>query len=371
MATKNLSVRLRPLRIGMLVNEGSIAELVQAAEIGTLLYGGVYNPVLPISEDNSLSELILDVFKVDILVAVGQSRRIDEFLQKFRYLSDPYYMPLFHEDYNTKRNRMSYLDSINALGQLMEKQPGPHQESLLSDFVLPRWSPEDPSAGLFSVWFGHFPSNLNLEDNFEVSYLTATRPQQPHILPEDRLAGYFTRSKSPITSTGLGLSSYARTERNMDGIYVGYQDDFADLSLFWNLRAAGLGIQFLPIGSVERFVDVATAHLAELDNVSDDPPGLRLHHPAYCRNQCATEVASAISGLETSKGVSPFPVDNRVIWNGLNLEAVSHSFASTNVLADLENSSEGYVLAFSLPDKTPVQRNGRDSLQAFAFPLCL
>ena len=52
MATTSLSVKYRPIKIGFLVRDGSIDDLVKAAGINTLLWGGIHNPIIPISATN-------------------------------------------------------------------------------------------------------------------------------------------------------------------------------------------------------------------------------------------------------------------------------------------------------------------------------
>jgi hypothetical protein len=44
MATINISVKYRPIRIGFLVRDGEVKDVIRAAEIITLLWGGIYNP---------------------------------------------------------------------------------------------------------------------------------------------------------------------------------------------------------------------------------------------------------------------------------------------------------------------------------------
>lgn len=44
MSSISLSIKYRPVRIGFLIPEGSIDDLVKAAELNCLLWGGIYNP---------------------------------------------------------------------------------------------------------------------------------------------------------------------------------------------------------------------------------------------------------------------------------------------------------------------------------------
>lgn len=52
MATTTLSVKYRPIKIGFLVRDGNIEDLVKATGINTLLWGGIHNSIIPISATN-------------------------------------------------------------------------------------------------------------------------------------------------------------------------------------------------------------------------------------------------------------------------------------------------------------------------------
>src|SRR5712692_5024201 len=116
MATKNLSIRYRPVRIGFVVPAGSIEDLVVAAGLNTMLYGGIYNPILPVSSDHSFAESLKSLFNVDVLQATTQNEEIDEFLKANAWLRSPYFFSdpdLYYQDWETKKNVFKYLDSIN------------------------------------------------------------------------------------------------------------------------------------------------------------------------------------------------------------------------------------------------------------------
>ncbi|MGH9823668.1 MAG: hypothetical protein ACREDR_10500 [Blastocatellia bacterium] len=177
MAPKNLSVKLRPLRIGFLLRAGCIEDIVRAAELNTLLYGGMYNPILPVGDDNRLTDLTLALFNVDVLLALEESPEIDKFKERYPYLRDPYHMPLFYGDSQTTKKSLSYLDCTKIMYGISQKQSRLGQHSLLSDFVLPTWTTDDPASDLFSIYFGRFPDSHNLKEDFRAWYRAATCPQ--------------------------------------------------------------------------------------------------------------------------------------------------------------------------------------------------
>lgn len=59
-----------------------------------------------------------------------------------------------------------------------------------------------------------------------------------------------------------------------DGIYIGDENDFYDLLYFWNLRASGLFIEFLPKNKIERFKEFIKVSIEKLDNAPNRNPNI-------------------------------------------------------------------------------------------------
>ncbi len=89
MATNSLSIKYRPIKIGFLIRDGSIDDLVKAAEINTLLWGGIRNPIVPVTESNKdFSNQLLNLFSVDVLFAVARTEEIDKIISDNPFLRD-------------------------------------------------------------------------------------------------------------------------------------------------------------------------------------------------------------------------------------------------------------------------------------------
>ncbi len=117
MASINLSIKYRPVKIGFLVRDGSIEDLVKSAGINTLLWGGIYNPIIPVSKDIKFAEQLINLFSVDVLFPVFHTNEVDELMKKYSLLRDPGYYArnIFYEDYRTKKNVLGYLSSLNTI----------------------------------------------------------------------------------------------------------------------------------------------------------------------------------------------------------------------------------------------------------------
>jgi hypothetical protein len=53
MPTTRATARLRPIRIGFLVDPSDLPSILQVIRINTCLWGGLFNPIIPLFEDTS------------------------------------------------------------------------------------------------------------------------------------------------------------------------------------------------------------------------------------------------------------------------------------------------------------------------------
>ena len=174
MATTTLSVKYRPLKIGFLVRDGSTEDLVKAAGINTLLWGGIHNPLIPISATNKeYSNQLLNLFSADVLYAVSHTKEIDEVIKNSQYLKTPghYAENIFYEDWHTKKSVLGYLDSMNIVDYYWLKEFKNKPRDYKSNCILVKWNNADACNDLFALLFGYYPTLYNLKDNFENAFL--------------------------------------------------------------------------------------------------------------------------------------------------------------------------------------------------------
>src|SRR5215470_14432618 len=116
MATTNITVKHRPNRIGFLVRPGELKDIERAAEICTLLWGGIRNPIIPVAaaDDHNADEL-LKAFQLDVLFPVAETDAISGFIARYPYHLNPRMQAreLFFEDWNIKKKKVAYLDVLN------------------------------------------------------------------------------------------------------------------------------------------------------------------------------------------------------------------------------------------------------------------
>ncbi len=360
MASVNLSVKYRPIRIGFLVRDGSIDDLVKAAGINTLLWGGIYNPIIPVSTDPKFAEQLINLFSVDVLFPVSKTKEIDDLIKKYPFLKDPghYAQNIFYEDWHTKKNILGYLSSVNIVNYYWDKELKHKPKDYKSNCVLVKWQDDDALKNLFAIMFGYFPKEYNLRDNFENAFLKGLRSREVELSTDASIPNKLTENITPIKLTGLELRGYGGTWRG-DGIYIGDEKNFYDLIYFWNLRASGLFIEFLPKEEVKRFKEFIKASIERLDSIPNRNPNIEDWINVYYR--LSDGKAKEIVKEFQSKKRFVFSHCNEIIWNGLNIKPADFYFGWEHILASVDKTYDRYVVSVSLPEKKFIANKDRDA----------
>jgi len=370
--TTNLSIRYRPVRIGFLVREGSVEDLVAAVSTNTLLCGGIYNPIIPISERTQLAENLIRLFRVDVLHATTENEHSKLFEEKYSFLQSPQYHArgLFCEDYPTQKHKLCYLDVLNLIECYWEQDLRHRPKKYKSNCVLTTWDADDPLKNLFAVLFGSFPSRDSLLDDFGTAFLKGLRARENRIVATDFLSADLLKTVSPIQFTASELESYSTGHGLLrDGIYIGDENSFDDLCSFWNLRAAGSAIQFLPRNNVPRCEAYIRSHLRLLDDRPSKFSGVNDHLVVHYHRKVTApvevdeETVALAKRFQGKKGFI-YSAQTEALWNGLNLGATTHDFGSESALANVEEYFDRHRVILNLQDKPPVVKNAGHEIQA-------
>lgn len=378
MASINLSIKYRPVRIGFLVQDGSIDDLLKAAGINTLLWGGIYNPIIPVSTNSKFAEQLMNPFSVDVFFPTSHTKEIDDLIKKYRFLRAPahYAENIFYEDWHTKKNIVGYLDSLNIVNYYWEKEFKHKPKEYKSNCALIRWEENDELKYLFQILFGYFPTEYNLKHDFENAFLKGLRSREIEISTNSSIPKNLAETVSPIRLTASELIGYGGNWRG-DGIYVGDENDFYDLLYFWNLRASGLFIEFLPKNKIERFKEYIDAILEIFNNTPNRNPNIEDWINVYYR-MSHSKSENLIKELKSKKRFV-FSQCDEIIWNGLNIKPADFYFGWENILASVDKSYNRYVVSVSLPEKKFIVDKNRnverehlivsiDPISEFEFP---
>jgi hypothetical protein len=147
----NLLIKYRPARTGLLVRAGNLDDLVVAAGLNTLLAGGIYNPIIPVSADTSLADKLIDHYNVDALHAIVDAPELQAFRAKYSSLAFPFWSDgrIFLEDWETKKNVLIPLDVLNVIEHYWEEDLRHKPDDFQSNCGLIDWTDEDPAKSIY------------------------------------------------------------------------------------------------------------------------------------------------------------------------------------------------------------------------------
>ncbi len=353
MSFSGASVKYKPLRIGFLVKEGSVEDLVKAAGINSLLWGGIYNPLIPISTkgDNSFARQLVDLFSVDILYMVTETAEITQFRNEYPYLRDPghYADKIFYEDWHTKKQVLGFLDAKNIVDFFWVNDYKNKPSGFKSNFALVKWKKEDPLANVFAIQFGFFPTELNLKYDYEKIFLKGLHAQEVDISPGDNLMMHPRKTFGPIDATGAELRGYSTGARfNGNGLYIGDTDDFYDLLSFWNIRASGIAVVYLAKNQLVRNLPYAQAFLDFLNSLPNSHPNIEDRLSIYYRFN-DEELRKTLAEKITSKKSIGWHHISEHSWNGMNIQPDYQVFKWQSTTTHIDKSGDRYVVNVRLP----------------------
>jgi hypothetical protein len=353
MATTNIIVRHRPNRIGFLVRPDELDDLVRAAGICNLLWGGVRNPIIPVcAAIDAKADQLLRMFQVDALFPVAQTDAINKFLERYPYLQNPrlHAREIFYEDWHTKKLKVAYLDVINAVekywSQEFKHAPSEHESACR----LVTWDDSDRLRELFALSFGAYPSDLNLKDDFHTAFLKGLRAKEVHIDPHGNVSVELATAVTPLRLSGVDLQSRRCSFRTWEGgVYFGDPKNFADLTTFWNMRAGGDAVEFASLSDLGRLEDVVKEHFRRLDELPNRHPNIEAHISA-CYRDNHDAVLAALERFPTKKRkmlCQIIDVPGVEVGGQPALPYFDWDFA----LGLVEREAGGFSVTVTLPDK--------------------
>lgn len=353
MGTTNLSIRYRPLRIGFLVEEGNIDDLVKAAGINTMLWGGMYNPIIPVSKNSKhIVEELIKFFSIDMFHAVSNSPDVNDIIKEYHYLEggSGFEHNVFCEGYYKQSETViGYLNSIDIIDYFYYSEGLKNlSPTYKSDYSLITWDNNDKLKNLFAILYGYFPEIKNLRYDFRETFLNKLHSKIIKIKLNQSVDNLeIEESICPLLLTGLKLNSTKSSFHTWDGIYVGYADDFEDLLNFWNLRASDIKIKFLPISNIQIFEKYVKSFLLKLDNIPNRISHIKDHIGLYCQPKNFKIVKEILKNFRARKGYVP----RACCWNGLNIKPANYYFNKKDITANIDKPYNRYIITMNLPDK--------------------
>src|SRR2546422_9903815 len=297
-----ITVRLapRPLRIGFVVTHDDFDGLWKAVRYNTCLWGGLNNPIIPVRDgvDNPpLADYLVRTFDVDLLHPVSDGEVSKAFVEARDHLKWPLGQDLASDE-GTEHEHLTLLDVKPILRGLSTNT------SRDSRWAIPALPLDGWRANLVKVMCGD-PDGTELGGaTFRSAYARDVGASE-HIIREGvPLPLHLVSALWPIHVSTVGLERFRpRHGWSNPGVYVGDATDFDDLVSFWNLRAAGNAVMFLPTQAVTDAMPLARAHAERVGRTGADPwDGPTVWH---LRNRHDPVVAE----VKQSLGVGEHPFD--------------------------------------------------------------
>jgi hypothetical protein len=266
----SINLRYRPVRIGWCVQRGDLAAFRHSARRSFSLWGGRFNPIIPI-DDPTEARALIDLFRVDCLHAATKSEAATAFIESQAHLPWPDYQGRFVIDHGHIGKTSTFADLLAPTRMLFEGhyKNNPQADPLV---VLHEWSDEDPLADMLLATFGGLPTTEESAHDYRGLIQQHLRAPLYKLAPDIpiELPGMAQMSLAGFNRLAIEQHYAVRSSHNEPGFYIGNAADFDDLVSYWNLRATDIPLIFYD-----------PAHAARLDHLRDQwlalnrsaPPG--------------------------------------------------------------------------------------------------
>ena len=246
MAIEPIHIRqtARPTRYAFAVGSGQ-ESLLKAVSINTVLWGGIYNPIIPLDakEDRWLG--LLKEFDPDYIVNLYGNEIPAAIRAQFEERIVIEANLVVQDDRTNERLLGIGVDILPLLEHIHEKELGLSGEesrvAIVEAEAGGEWIPYAAAS------FGNFSSLPETSIDYAQSFERALRATRRKFDPDDCLIE-LVDSVSPIKMTGYGLrllGGFGSFSSHI--VYVGDHRNLDDLVEFWNIRATGREVWFVPV----------------------------------------------------------------------------------------------------------------------------
>ena len=352
MGSLTLQVAGRPLRIGFLVREGHVEDVVAAARLNSAIAGGRYNPIIPVGASPDLCDSLIRLFRIDVLHSINDDAALATVVKLYSWLRWPHEIReqgLFQP--TDSGVRLSVLD-VRALVRFHWERYFQHPGHK-SNCVLPKWERADPLAAVLALQFGEYADLQGLEEQYTDAYKKGLKAAELQIEVEKEIPSTVAAQPTPLVLTAELLEGRWPSSFAPDGVFVGDEGRFQDLVDFWDVRAAGVDLVFLPLQSGERAHALVKAHLEEAWRRRQ---GLRegfrrlgvwFSESAFAEHDA---VKPLVEGLIPGGAKASYHKVTRHTWNGMNLTVGECGYGPQSILATIDGLRDGTPrIAFESP----------------------
>jgi hypothetical protein len=253
-----LSTRYRPVRIGLCVRQGNWNDLNHLLALSHTLWGGRFNPVIPI-DDITIAKDLIEAFQIDCLLAPSGDSEFKTFGEAFQFLDWPDFGGGLFREISPNQKACNFLDVYHPIRHLYED----HVKNVAHPKIKPtyfEWNQTDSLASIFLATFGAYPSKDQIGIDYKAIFSHLN--YEAISIPSDcalTLDPWNLLTPSVVSSYDLNGQC-----RSLSGIYYGCVSDYVDVLNFWNLRAEGADAVFYDPAHRTRLLPLIESFLAVL-----------------------------------------------------------------------------------------------------------
>lgn len=242
--------RLRPSRYAFVVKDGDLGAALQAASLNTALWGGIYNPIIPLMPAENRDGL-LKAFDADLLVNLTGDDLPGDLAGRYEHrIVAPAH--LVRTDDRTNRRELGLgFNILPLLRHVHEKEVRFSAEPTRAAVLTPQATAGWPEFAAFA--YGSFQWLPGMDVNFEDMFRRGLRARNID-LPELTPPPDYDALLLPLDFTGYGLRLFGGTASfSSHIIFIGDHRNLTDLIEFWNIRATGRVAVFVPATAYRGF----------------------------------------------------------------------------------------------------------------------
>lgn len=293
MTDAHLTIRLRPTRIGFLVNPTDMASVRKIMRYCTCLWGGLYNPIIPVFRNPpkewrpekfdrvtgyDVARGYIRFFEPDVFVEatvgladkVGLSSLRDRLTLHPQIVSlDDFLAPRDHRDWAEPAFGLSIVDVFRHLYEAEQRFQHRNPREVLS--IKP-----DRSSGVAEAVFGVFPTG-KFVDYIGKGYKDVFNPTNARASADIWKKAFEGYALTPLRVTLHGTDAQ-RFWHHDTVVYVFDPSKPTDLIDLWNLRLEPNPVLPVPVGWFEEVSDFIKRLLNETHRPVQGNPNGVMHH---------------------------------------------------------------------------------------------
>jgi len=235
------------------VNEGDLDAALQAASLNTSLWGGIYNPIVPLTPSKNRNET-LEAFDPDILINLTGADLPAELDDRYKHRIEGPDILVQMDNYTNQRILGIGFSIIPVIRHVYEKELRHSAEQSRAAVLKPQAAPGWPEFAAFA--YGSYQWLPAQDVDFEKIFrrgLRARNVDLPELMPPPNHDALLL----PLDFTAYGLQLIGGTGGlSSHIIFVGDHRSLEDLVEFWNIRATGRTVVFVPAEACKNFESI-------------------------------------------------------------------------------------------------------------------